>query len=177
MNISAPFIARPVATSLLAIAVLLAGLLGYRTLPVSALPPVDFPTIQVVTQLPGANPDTVASLKLQGITGVIYIELSGSSPEAAHLASNEDTGNPPEIPSVPSTLTTLMDMLPQILEKVSHISDQADKLFSNKNIAAISSMIGNMQKASKNANELTKELKENPTKLIFSPKKPKETSD
>lgn len=62
MNISAPFIARPIATWLLAIAVLLAGLLGYRSLPVSALPEVDFPTIQVVTQLPGASPDTTETL-------------------------------------------------------------------------------------------------------------------
>ena len=62
MNISAPFIARPIATWLLAIAVLLAGALGYRALPVSALPEVDFPTIQVVTQLPGANPETTETL-------------------------------------------------------------------------------------------------------------------
>ena len=62
MNISAPFIARPIATWLLAIAILLAGALGYRALPVSALPEVDFPTIQVTTQLPGASPDTVATL-------------------------------------------------------------------------------------------------------------------
>ena len=62
MNISAPFIARPVATWLLAIAVVLAGALGYRALPVSALPEVDFPTIQVVTQMPGAAPETVETL-------------------------------------------------------------------------------------------------------------------
>ncbi len=62
MSISAPFIARPVATCLLAVAVLLGGVLGYRTLPVAALPTVDFPTIQVTTQLPGAGPDTVATL-------------------------------------------------------------------------------------------------------------------
>ena len=62
MNISAPFIARPVATSLLAVAVLLAGILGYRALPLSALPSVDFPTIQVTTQLPGAGPETVSTL-------------------------------------------------------------------------------------------------------------------
>jgi multidrug efflux pump len=62
MNISAPFIARPIATWLLAIAVLLAGVLGYRALPISALPEVDFPTIQISTQLPGASPDTVAKL-------------------------------------------------------------------------------------------------------------------
>ncbi len=62
MNVSGPFIRRPIATSLLGVAVLLGGILGYSWLSVSALPQVDFPTIQVTTQLPGANPDTVASL-------------------------------------------------------------------------------------------------------------------
>ena len=62
MSVSSPFILRPVATSLLAVAVLLAGILGYLRLPVSSLPQVDFPTIQITTQLPGANPDTVASI-------------------------------------------------------------------------------------------------------------------
>ena len=62
MNISGPFIARPIATWLLAIAILLSGLLGYQALPVSALPEVDFPTIQVVTQLPGASPETTETL-------------------------------------------------------------------------------------------------------------------
>src|ERR1700748_1569539 len=62
MNVSAPFIQRPIATSLLGVAVLFGGLLGYVWLPVSALPQVDFPSIQVTTQLPGASPDTMASL-------------------------------------------------------------------------------------------------------------------
>ena len=62
MNISGPFIARPVATWLLSIAILLGGVLGYRTLPVAALPQVDFPTIQITTQLPGANAETIATL-------------------------------------------------------------------------------------------------------------------
>jgi multidrug efflux pump len=62
MNISAPFIKRPVATTLLAFAVLLAGVMGFSRLSVSPLPQVDFPTIQVTTQLPGANPDTIAAL-------------------------------------------------------------------------------------------------------------------
>ena len=62
MNISAPFIKRPIATSLLAVAVLLCGWLGYRGLPVAPLPQVEFPTIQITTQYPGANPDTMASL-------------------------------------------------------------------------------------------------------------------
>ncbi len=62
MNIAAPFISRPVATTLLAIAVLLAGVFGYLRLPVSALPNVDFPTIEVATQLPGASAETSALL-------------------------------------------------------------------------------------------------------------------
>ena len=62
MSVSAPFIARPIATSFLSLAVLLVGWLGFRLLPVSSLPEVDFPTIQVSTQLPGAGPDTMAPL-------------------------------------------------------------------------------------------------------------------
>jgi multidrug efflux pump len=62
MSVSSPFIHRPIATSLLGIAVMLGGALGYWWLPVSALPQVDFPTIQVTTQLPGAAPDTIAQL-------------------------------------------------------------------------------------------------------------------
>src|SRR5881394_435314 len=61
MSLSRPFIMRPVATVLLMIAVLLAGGVAYRQLPVSALPQVDYPTIQVVTFYPGASPEVMAS--------------------------------------------------------------------------------------------------------------------
>src|SRR3954471_12203969 len=61
MNISAPFIHRPVATSLLMTGILLAGFVAYKQLPVSALPEVDYPTIQVVTFYPGASPEVMAS--------------------------------------------------------------------------------------------------------------------
>ena len=61
MNISRPFIVRPVATSLLMMGVLLAGVVAYNQLPVSALPQVDYPTIQVVTFYPGASPDVMSS--------------------------------------------------------------------------------------------------------------------
>ena len=61
MNISAPFVRRPIATSLLAAAVLLSGFAGYRSLPVAPLPRVDFPTINVNAALPGASPQTMAS--------------------------------------------------------------------------------------------------------------------
>ena len=61
MSPSRPFILRPVATSLLMAAILLAGVVAYKQLPVSALPEVDYPTIQVVTFYPGASPDVMAS--------------------------------------------------------------------------------------------------------------------
>ena len=61
MSISEPFIRRPIATSLLTVGLLLAGLIGYRQLPVSALPEVDYPTIAVSTVLPGASAETMAS--------------------------------------------------------------------------------------------------------------------
>ncbi len=61
MNLSAPFVRRPVATSLLALAVLLAGIAAYFQLPVAPLPKIDFPTISVNASLPGASPETMAS--------------------------------------------------------------------------------------------------------------------
>jgi multidrug efflux pump len=89
VNITAPFIARPIATSLLAVAVLLAGLFGYWRLPVSALPEVDFPTIEVTTTLPGASPETVALLvtaslerqlaQIAGLTDIVSTSGPGTS--------------------------------------------------------------------------------------------------
>ena len=60
-NFSAPFIRRPVATSLISLAILLAGAIAFRFLPVAPLPQVDFPTISVYANLPGASPETMAS--------------------------------------------------------------------------------------------------------------------
>src|SRR6202162_62501 len=61
MSPSRPFTPRPVATSLLMAGILIAGTIAYRQLPVSALPEVDYPTIQVLTFYPGASPDVMAS--------------------------------------------------------------------------------------------------------------------
>ena len=61
MSLSRPFILRPVATGLLMLAIVLAGIVAYRQLPVSALPQVDYPTIQVLTFYPGASPEVMAS--------------------------------------------------------------------------------------------------------------------
>ena len=60
MNPSRPFIMRPVATALLMVAIVLGGLVGFRLLPLSALPEVDYPTIQVQTVYPGASPEVMA---------------------------------------------------------------------------------------------------------------------
>ena len=61
MNPSRPFIERPVATSLLMAAILLAGIVAFKFLPLSALPEVDYPTIQVTTSYPGASPEVMAT--------------------------------------------------------------------------------------------------------------------
>ena len=61
MNLSAAFIRKPIATALLMVAIVLLGIIGYELLPVAALPDVDSPTIQVTAQLPGADPQTMAS--------------------------------------------------------------------------------------------------------------------
>jgi multidrug efflux pump len=85
VNLSAPFVARPVATTLLAIGVVLAGAVAFTQLPVSPLPQVDYPTISVLAQLPGANPETMASTvatplerALGRIAGVTEITSSSS---------------------------------------------------------------------------------------------------
>ena len=89
MNLSRPFILRPVATTLLMVAILLAGAVAYQQLPVSALPQVDYPTIQVRTFYPGASPDVMASSvtaplerqfgQMPGLTQMTSTSSSGSS--------------------------------------------------------------------------------------------------
>jgi multidrug efflux pump len=85
VNLSAPFIARPVATTLLTIGLALAGLIAFFGLPVSPLPKIDFPTIQVTANLPGASPETVATSvttplerRLGAIAGVTEITSSST---------------------------------------------------------------------------------------------------
>jgi multidrug efflux pump len=86
-NPSRLFIERPVATTLLMLAVLLSGLLAYRLLPVSALPEVDYPTIQITTLYPGASPDVVAS----AITAPLERQF-GQMPGLAQLSSSSSGG-------------------------------------------------------------------------------------
>src|ERR1700752_1980993 len=89
MNISEPFVRKPVATTLLLVAITLAGATAYRLLPVSPLPQVDFPTISVSAGLPGASPETMASAvatplerqfgKIAGVTEMTSTSQLGSS--------------------------------------------------------------------------------------------------
>jgi len=87
MNPSRLFIVRPVATSLMMVAILLAGFLSYRQLPLSALPEVDYPTIQVSTLYPGASPDVVAS----GITAPLERQF-GQMPGLKQMSSTSSGG-------------------------------------------------------------------------------------
>lgn len=87
MNISRPFVERPVATCLLMVAVLLVGILGYRLLPVSALPQVDYPTIQVFTQYPGASPEVISS----SVTAPLERQL-GEMPGLKSMGSTSSDG-------------------------------------------------------------------------------------
>ena len=88
MNPSRPFILRPIATSLLMAGLMLAGILAYKQLPVSALPEVDYPTIQVVTFYPGASPDVMAS----SVTAPLERQF-GQVPGLNQMTSNSSFGS------------------------------------------------------------------------------------
>src|SRR5262249_12297546 len=88
MNVSRIFIIRPIATSLFMSAILLAGIAGYRQLPVSALPQVDYPTIQVVTFFPGASPDVMAS----SVTAPLERQF-GQVPGLNQMTSSSSSGS------------------------------------------------------------------------------------
>jgi hydrophobe/amphiphile efflux-1 (HAE1) family protein len=89
MEFSRPFILRPIATTLIMVGIVLLGMLGYRLLPVTSLPAVDFPTIQVTSRLPGAAPDIMASLittplehqlgQIAGLTSMNSVSSFGTS--------------------------------------------------------------------------------------------------
>ncbi|MGO4838287.1 efflux RND transporter permease subunit, partial [Rhizobiaceae sp. 2RAB30] len=87
MSPSRPFILRPVATSLLMVAIMLSGVLAFRFLPVSALPQVDYPTIQVQTFYPGASPDVMTS----SVTAPLEVQL-GQIPSLNQMNSVSSAG-------------------------------------------------------------------------------------
>ena len=100
MSPSRPFILRPVATTLLMVGILLVGFVAYRQLPISALPQVDYPTIQVLTFYPGASPSVIASSvtaplerqfgQVPGLKEMTSISSFGSSVIVLQFALNLD---------------------------------------------------------------------------------------
>ena len=100
MNISAPFVERPVATTLLTLAIVLAGAVAFRSLPVSPLPQVDFPTIAVTASLPGASPETMAATvatplerslgRIAGVTEMTSSSALGSTRVVLQFDLNRD---------------------------------------------------------------------------------------
>ena len=123
MSPSRPFILRPVATSLLMAAILLVGIVGYTQLPVSALPEVDYPTIQVLTFYPGASPNVVATTvtaplerqfgELQGLSQMTSTSSGGTSVIVLqfNLAVNIDVAEE----EVQSAINASQSLLPSIL--------------------------------------------------------------
>src|SRR5579863_7873080 len=124
MNPSGPFILRPVATSLLMAAILLAGLVAFFQLPVSALPEVDYPTIQVVTFYPGASPDVVATTitaplerqfgEMQGLSQMTSTSADGVSVIVLQfsLAASLDVGEEEVQSAINGGQTFLPSVLP-----------------------------------------------------------------
>src|ERR1700744_4534354 len=87
MNISAPFIKRPIATALVMVGLLVGGLIAYPLLPVASLPNVNYPTVTVTSQLPGADPQTIAG------TGTSPLELQfGEIPGLTQMTSSSALG-------------------------------------------------------------------------------------
>src|SRR5499425_2248818 len=87
MSPSRPFIMRPVATTLLMIAIMLSGIVAYRFLPLAALPEVDYPTIQVQTFYPGASPDVMTS----SVTAPLEVQF-GQMPNLVEMSSVSSAG-------------------------------------------------------------------------------------
>jgi phospholipid/cholesterol/gamma-HCH transport system substrate-binding protein len=138
--------------------------------------------------------DTTASLKLQGITGAIFIELSGGTPGAKLLRKATPKDEIPVIPSSTSGISAVVNQLPAIMEKLEKFTDQMNKLASDENLAALSAILGNtstisadvgdivhsskqdskqvmvnLRKASRDINQVTDKVKENPSSLLFPP--------
>jgi phospholipid/cholesterol/gamma-HCH transport system substrate-binding protein len=119
-----------------------------------ALDPTDPRLVQVDILLRKDAPvktDTKATLKLKGITGVVFIELDGGSPDAPTLLASAGPGQVPEIPSQKSSLNVALDLLPKLLEKFSSIEVQTKKVLTD-------------------VSGVTSEIKENPSVLLWGPK-------
>lgn len=122
-----------------------------------ALDPNDSRLVQVDIRLRKDVPvktDTKATLDLKGITGVVFIELDGGSPDAPSLVASTPEGQIPEIASEKSTLNTTLDLLPKLLERFASIESQVKKVLGD-------------------VSGLTSEIKDDPSLLLKGKPKPK----
>src|SRR6202163_4661670 len=132
----------------------------FGTVKAMALDVADPRKVQVDVRLRKEAPvktDTKASLKLKGITGVVFIELNGGNPSAKALVAVTPEGQVPQIASEPSSLASVVDQLPKILEKFTAIEDQTKKVMTD-------------------VGEVTGKIKENPL-LRMSPSKDRARRD
>jgi len=131
------------------------------TVTAMALDPENPSTVRVDVRLRKDTPvkvDTRASLKLKGITGVVYVELNGGSSAALRLADATPQGGTPEIPSEKSSVAVLTEQLPKVVEKFAVLEDQATK--------AMADIRG-----------VTRQIKDNPSVLLWGSKEKNEASE
>lgn len=177
------------------------GAVKYRGVDVGSvtsieIDPDDPRRIRVDVRLKKTTPvtmQTTASLKLQGITGAVFVELSGSEANAPMLRKAA-RGEVPVIPSEVTGIAVVVNQLPVIMDKLSRFVDQMNLLASNDNIARLGELLGNstritgdvreivrsskqdskaisanLRKATRDINEVTESVKENPSALLFPP--------
>ena len=119
-----------------------------------------------LNKLTPVKTDTRAQLKLKGITGLVYIELSGGNPEAKTLADATPSGQVPEIPSEKSQLASVLDQLPKMFEQFSAIGTKTQSVLKD-----VGTVAKNAKVASENVKATTEEIKEDPSRLIWKKKK------
>ena len=130
------------------------------TVEAMAINPGDARRVQVDVKLRKDAPvktDTKATLKLKGITGVVYIELEGGDANAKTLLATTSEGEIPEIPSEKSSLTTVIDELPKVVERFAALENQTKKILSD-------------------VGQTTGKIKEDPSVLLKGPKEKSEKS-
>ena len=130
------------------------------TVEAMAIDPGDARRVQVNVKLRKDAPvktDTKATLKLKGITGVVYIELEGGDANAKTLLATTSEGEIPEIPSEKSSLTTVIDELPKVVERFAALENQTKKILSD-------------------VGQTTGKIKEDPSVLLKGPKEKSEKS-
>ena len=88
--------------------------------------------------------DTTATLKLYGITGDVYVELSGGKEDAPELEAKD--GELPEIKAEPSSINAILNGVPRLLEKTNHIADQIAKIFNDENIRSFNGVVRTLYK-------------------------------